>query len=224
MPDNTLKSQYAAQVEADLEQNVKEQDRISTEITALQEQLRSLEADKVLLEGMRQALDVRAATAGGSATALPQPRTPGKAVTRTAGKRKTKSAAPKGSSKGAEKPTTGKSAGKGSDKGASAGREGTLREAVATFLGGQQEPRSAAEVATALAEEHPDRKIGLTVIRNTLEGLVAKGQAQRTKQQRSVFYTASDAAGTDAGGAPEAGSEAASVSGTEGTPAGDGQS
>ncbi|MFF2846392.1 hypothetical protein ACFVT5_08670 [Streptomyces sp. NPDC058001] len=226
MPDNTLKSQYAAQVEADLEQNIKEQDRIATEITAFQEQLRSLEADKVLLEGMRQALDARAATVGSSAAALPQPRTPGKAGTRTAGKRKAKAAAEKGSSKGAPKPAAskGKGAGKDASAAAPAGREGTLREAVATYLGGQREPRSAAEVATALTQEHPDRKIGLTVIRNTLEGLVAKGQALRTKQQRSVFYTATETAGVAAGTAAEAGSEAAPDSGTEGTPVGDAQS
>ena len=32
------------------------------------------------------------------------------------------------------------------------------------------------------------------MVRNTLENLVAKGQAQRTRQNRSVFYTAPDGA------------------------------
>ncbi|MFV5997980.1 hypothetical protein ACNPQM_37810, partial [Streptomyces sp. NPDC056231] len=44
----------------------------------------------------------------------------------------------------------------------------------------------------ALAQAHPDRGVKTTVVRTTLEGLVAKSQAQRTKQGSSVFYTAAD--------------------------------
>ncbi|MEU6098600.1 hypothetical protein [Streptomyces sp. NPDC047079] len=51
-----------------------------------------------------------------------------------------------------------------------------------------------AEVATALGQAHPERGIKTTVVRTTLEGLVAKNQAKRTKQGASVFYTAPDSA------------------------------
>ncbi|MEY9484462.1 hypothetical protein RKD26_000256 [Streptomyces calvus] len=69
-----------------------------------------------------------------------------------------------------------------------------LVELVRGHLAEHREPRSAAEVATALGQAHPDRTIRTTVVRSTLEGLVARNQAQRTKQGTSVFYTAPDAA------------------------------
>jgi hypothetical protein len=56
------------------------------------------------------------------------------------------------------------------------------------------EPRSAADVATALDKGHPERGIKTTVVRTTFEGLVAKNRAQRAKQGGSVFYTAPHAA------------------------------
>ncbi|MCX4238229.1 hypothetical protein [Streptomyces ortus] len=70
----------------------------------------------------------------------------------------------------------------------------TLVELIREHLGRQSEPRSSAEVATALAEAHPDREIKPKVVRTTVEGLVAKGQVQRSKQGSSVFYTTSKAA------------------------------
>ncbi len=65
----------------------------------------------------------------------------------------------------------------------------TLVELVRRHLADQQEPRSAAEVAEALEKAHPDRAIQTKVIRTTLENLVARNNAQRTKQGSSVFYT-----------------------------------
>ncbi|MGA5276604.1 hypothetical protein ACPCKL_23065 [Streptomyces cellulosae] len=67
-----------------------------------------------------------------------------------------------------------------------------LVDLVRRHLDEQKEPRSAAEVATALGQAHPERTIKVTVIRSTLEGLVARNQAQRSKQGTSVFYTAPD--------------------------------
>ncbi|MFD8392991.1 BlaI/MecI/CopY family transcriptional regulator [Streptomyces sp. NPDC059680] len=63
-------------------------------------------------------------------------------------------------------------------------------ELIRSHLTEQSEPRSAAEVASTLSQAHPERGIKTTVVRTTLEGLVAKNQAQRTKQGSSVFYTA----------------------------------
>ncbi|MEU5179003.1 BlaI/MecI/CopY family transcriptional regulator [Streptomyces longwoodensis] len=69
----------------------------------------------------------------------------------------------------------------------------TLVDLVREHLAEQSEPRSAAEIATTLGRAHTDRAVKPTVVRTTLEALVAKGQAQRTRQGRSVFYTAPDA-------------------------------
>ncbi|MEU5227489.1 hypothetical protein AB0G55_33560, partial [Streptomyces toyocaensis] len=79
-------------------------------------------------------------------------------------------------------------------KARAAGADGPkLVELVRRHLSEQNEPRSAAEVAGALTEAHPERTIRTTVVRSTLEGLVARNQAQRTKQGSSVFYTVSEA-------------------------------
>ncbi|MFI0999465.1 hypothetical protein ACIP10_30145 [Streptomyces galbus] len=69
----------------------------------------------------------------------------------------------------------------------------TLVDLVREHLAEQSEPRSAAEIAATLGRTHTDRAVKPTVVRTTLEGLVAKGQAQRTRQGRSVFYTTPDA-------------------------------
>ncbi|MFG3165747.1 hypothetical protein [Streptomyces sp. NPDC048200] len=68
----------------------------------------------------------------------------------------------------------------------------TLVELIRGYLTAQGEPRSAAEVSTALGKTHPDRRIQTNVVRTTLENLVAKSHAHRAKQGASVFYTATD--------------------------------
>lgn len=53
-----------------------------------------------------------------------------------------------------------------------------------------EQPRTVAELAKLLTQEHPQHTAPETVVRNTLENsLVAKGLAHRSKQGRSVFYT-----------------------------------
>ncbi|WP_340385725.1 hypothetical protein U5640_43025 [Streptomyces sp. SS7] len=69
-----------------------------------------------------------------------------------------------------------------------------LVDLVRQHLVGLEDPRSAAEIATALGQMHPERAVKTTVVRTTLEGLVAKNQAQRTKQGTSVYYTTPDTA------------------------------
>lgn len=65
----------------------------------------------------------------------------------------------------------------------------TLVSLVGEFLDQNSGPHLAAEITTALSQGHPDRKITAPLVRNAVEGLVAKGQANRTKQGSSVFYT-----------------------------------
>ncbi|MEY7980113.1 hypothetical protein AB8O53_27785 [Streptomyces pilosus] len=59
-----LTSQYTAQVASDLERNVKEQERVTADIAALQEQLTVLQHDHTILVNMQQALGLAAAPAG----------------------------------------------------------------------------------------------------------------------------------------------------------------
>ncbi|MCQ8832131.1 hypothetical protein [Streptomyces malaysiensis] len=187
--DNTsLKSQYTAQITADLERNTAEHERLSTEITSLQQQLSALETNRALLLSMRQTLGDEAAgdvpentdvsnSANGSSAVqksaeTPAPRKP---------KRKTGT-----TGTGQKQAEPGKSRSNRVRKAGGA----TLGDLIRDDLTQHGEPRSAAEVTTALTQALPDREIKATVVRSTLEALVAKGQAHRTKQQRAVFYSA----------------------------------
>ncbi|MFE9702960.1 hypothetical protein [Streptomyces sp. NPDC005930] len=259
-----LASQYSVRVTDDLERNVKEQERVSTEITALQQQLAALQHDHALLVNMQQALGItsppRPAPASGAApeteaATVPAPRDgaatkpaagsrtrskkagsapkrgaaakPGaKQASKAAAKKVTRSTAASATEAAAGAPAgttaeastgapvktaaaaaatkTGKSTAKPAAKSpakpaakkapAREAARPTLVELVREHLAGQREPRSAAEVATALGQAHSGRTIKNTVVRTTLEGLVAKNQAQRSKQGTSVYYTATDAA------------------------------
>ncbi|MGW0209950.1 hypothetical protein ACWDZ8_30595 [Streptomyces sp. NPDC003233] len=189
-PVTELTSQYVSQVTNDLEHNVKEQERITAEISALQEQLAALQHDQTILVNMRQALGVAtpvSTPAPAEGAVVPAPRT--KSGTESGTRRSPKKAVPEqsGSKKQpAKKPAATKSSAK---KATAQSAQLTLIELVRRHLAEQQEPRSAAEVTEALDKAHPEREIQTKVIRTTLENLVARNTAQRTKQGSSVFYT-----------------------------------
>ncbi|MEU2747439.1 hypothetical protein ABZ613_14315 [Streptomyces collinus] len=220
-PATELASQYIAQVTGDLEANLKEQERIGTEITTLQEQLAALQHDHDVLKSMQQALGITAPPNGSAAESesavLPSPRRKKagpaagekqKARKSTATPAKKAAAKPAAGKPAAAKPATGKPAAEKQATGKPAvakpaakkpaakstdsakAPEPTLVELIRRHLAEQKEPRSAAEISTALGDAHPHRGIAAKVVRVTLEGLVAKSQAERSKQGRSVFYTA----------------------------------
>jgi hypothetical protein len=174
-----LTSQYSAQVAGDLDRNLKEQERLSSEIEALQAQLVSLRHDHTVLVNIQQALGVPGTPAAEPVAALPSPRKKQSTAASTRTKAE-KPAAP------APKRAAKKTAAKAPN---SSSTTPTLVELVREHLSNQSEPRSAAEITTALEQQHPERTVKATVVRSTLEGLVAKNQAQRTKQGRSIFYT-----------------------------------
>ncbi|MFJ9038618.1 hypothetical protein ACIRF8_18750 [Streptomyces sp. NPDC102406] len=173
-----VKEQYATQVAADLERNAKEQERIVAELEKLEAQLQALRDDQAILENMRRALDAKE-----SAATLVKPRRA--------------SAARAGAKTGSPKRKTARTASStpsappsGTDKEPSGEGRPTLVTLVQDILRQQKEPRSAAELTEALAAAHPDRTFRKPVVRTTVEGQVAKGLAQRSKQGSSVFYSA----------------------------------
>lgn len=189
MPETTtpvteLTSQYVAQVTGDLERNTKEQERITAEIASLQEQLAAVQHDHTVLVNVQQALALTQAPAQPAAeaesAAVPSPRQ--------------KTGAARGGRKARKSTATPRKAApeKPEAKPASAAKaaQPTLVELIRRHLAGLKEPRSAAEISAALSQAHPERQFADKVVRVTLEGLVAKSQAERTKQGRSVFYTA----------------------------------
>ncbi|MBQ0999630.1 hypothetical protein [Streptomyces sp. RK62] len=214
-----LTSQYSAQVTADLERNRKEQDRIAGEIEALQGQLAALRHDQAVLENIQRAIGapqepaVTAEEPGTEAeqeavAAVPAPRAARRTKasgpaertkpTRPAKRAKGKAAATtnrkRSGAKKATKSTAETAAGTAEAASSSTPSTPSLVELVRDHLAAHEEPRSAAEITSALAEQHPERGVKATVVRSTLEGLVARNQAHRSKQGRSVFYTVPDTA------------------------------
>lgn len=155
-----LVTHYSSQLASDLERNMHEQDQVRDEIDKLQGRLQTLQHDHAVLSTMQQALEsgIPLQQKPSSAAADPHRTGYGLAV----------SAADSGPRRRQQKPT--------------------LVALIRGYLTDQAEPCSAAEVSAALSESHPDRVIKTTVVRTTLEGLVARGSAQRLKQGHSVHY------------------------------------
>jgi hypothetical protein len=201
---NGVTSQYAAQVAGDLERNIKEYDRIAGEVSVLQEQLAALEKDRTVLLSVQQALGVESTAAAAApvvehTAAVPAPRKKASAgASRQSKAKKSEAAVPKAADKqAASRKASPKAAAKAFPKAAPQAApkadQPSLVSLVHEHLVGQGEPRSAAEVAQSLGQQYPERGIKTTVVRTTLEGLVAKNRAQRSKQGSSVFYTSPDA-------------------------------
>ncbi|MFG2802297.1 hypothetical protein [Streptomyces pseudovenezuelae] len=193
--ENGVTSQYVARVADDLEDNRKEQERLGAEIAALQSQLASLDKDREVLLSLQKTLGAAPVPAAPEADGAPSPTATANAAT-AAVDGQTTATPTKGRKARAKKSVPAPRKAEGSAKKASAKtaapQQPSLVSLTHEFLAGQKEPRSAAEVAEALAQQHPDRGIKATVVRTTLEGLVAKNRAQRSKQGSSVFYTAPD--------------------------------
>ncbi|MFE2587052.1 hypothetical protein [Streptomyces sp. NPDC059378] len=197
-----LTSQYATQVAADLERNVKEQERLAGEIAALQEQLATVQQDHTVLVSIRQVLGGAAEPAGtqaetaaeaeaGAETAAVVPAPRKKTAEGTGTGRRTREARKSSPPRAKGAKSARRKAAPKAETAEPAQR--TLVDIVRAHLTGQREPRSAAEITTTLGQQHPERSVKTTVVRTTLEGLVAKSQAQRTKQGTSVYYSAPDA-------------------------------
>jgi hypothetical protein len=205
-PVTELASQYVSQVSKDLEDNVKEQDRVTAEIAALQERLAALQHDHAILLNMRQALGI-AAPAGGAVVPAPRgksggaqrpeakkpnPRKPAAKKTtakKTAAGKAASGKAASGKPATAKKATTKAPAEPAQPTQSAQPAQPTLVELVRRYLTEQNEPRSAAEVAEALGKAYPERGVQTKVVRTTLENLVARNGAHRSKQGSSVFYT-----------------------------------
>ncbi|WP_405429720.1 hypothetical protein [Streptomyces anulatus] len=186
LPVPSVTADYAQRVAADLAANRSEQERVRTELARLQDELVRLEDSEQVLTKMQDVLGgVPKQTAkqrkGGKGAAVPAAR--GSNSKTAAGK----SAAVAGR-KGSKKAVSPKKAG-----------EPTWLALTTAYLGGQSEPRSAAEVAASLTDAHPERAVQVTVVRNSLEQGVAQGLLERSKQGRSVFYSPTAPASASSG-------------------------
>jgi hypothetical protein len=189
----TLRTDYTAKVDADLEFVEKDRERVRAEITALQDLLHILEGNHALLLSLREALSdhspavcaesgpMGAATASSSPAAPPVPDGVPHADGHTATGSGQAAVALEETSQAAKR------------------KAPTLRDLVAGELKRRGEPCSSNDVATALARAHPGRRIKEPAMRHALEALVRQGRARRAKRGSRVFYLS---AGTPAPAGP----------------------
>ncbi|WP_425840862.1 hypothetical protein [Streptomyces fractus] len=231
-PQTELKSRYADRIRDDIAQNESELKRISGEISALQAQLGTLEENRALLESMLKSLgsgdvlpplpapatEKAAGKAAGKVprqkardTTTPKPAQAKKARETAAAPAKAAKSAKPAKAAAATKPTA--SAAPAAEKTEPQGS--TLVELIVSQLGAETSPRSAAEITSTLQKAYPKREFSTKVVRNTLEALVAKARAERTRQQRSVFYVATPGSAAPAKEAADTKSEAGAKAGKE---------
>ncbi|MFF8868345.1 BlaI/MecI/CopY family transcriptional regulator [Streptomyces sp. NPDC015139] len=178
-----LQPLYAARLADDLERNTLTQERLTDELTALEGRLEALRRNHALLVNMQQALGDPGVSVNGAATdhKAPSP-VPPQGRSRRNGRSKDNSSVKPAAVKASSAAT---SEGRGKSSGGP-----TLRELVVSQVTRKAQPISAQEVTEALVVAHPERNIKITVVRSTLEAMVAKGAVRRDKQGKAVLYSA----------------------------------
>ncbi|MEU4173233.1 hypothetical protein AB0F46_41125 [Streptomyces sp. NPDC026665] len=218
MPEPTdlpIQDRYAAQLIADLEANRAQQ-------TLLAERLDKLKADEAFLVRLQSSVPAQQRTQdvpGAAATITPSPQdapavqeatvVPSPRATETTPAAKTRR-----KQNPAKKTTPKRATAKTKVKTPPAEKtpkqaEPTLGVLLQDILTSQTEPRTAAEIVSELERTHPERARDVNTVRNTLERLVAKTQAERSKQGSTVYYT----------GIPDGSGPAVAQTGTKSSPA-----
>ncbi|MDX2642506.1 hypothetical protein PV341_02785 [Streptomyces sp. PA03-1a] len=219
--NTTIQDRYAARLAEDLENNAKEQEAVREQVAGLQARLTRLEDERAWLTRLQGSVTTggrRVAPRDEPADAVPAEEVPAEEVPAEVVPAADVAGAPEeGAPRAVPRPRTRKPA--GGAKARKAGKKAaqsrdkekpTLRGLVADVLTADEEPRMVSEFVDALAKRHPDRSApSAPVVRNALEALVAKGLAERSRRQGSVFYTpVTPSAGTTGDGAGAAASEA----------------
>ncbi|MDQ0767079.1 hypothetical protein QF027_009714 [Streptomyces canus] len=172
-----LKSRYAELAHADLEENRRRQAELMSHVEALREEeallvhICNLTGQSAVgpLGGPTPGQVQEGASADVSVLGGQHPTEPSPDLSASGRHRSEKGAAPKA---GAKQPL--------------------LRDLVLDLLRTHDEPRLAREVHEEFLRKHPARQPSVQVVRNTIEGLVAKGHVRRHKQGRSVMYSVSE--------------------------------
>lgn len=219
--NTTIQDRYAARLAEDLENNAKDQEAVREQVAGLQARLTRLEDERAWLTRLQGSVTTggpRVAPRDEPADAVPADEVPAEEVPAEVVPAADVAGAPEeGAPRAVPRPRTRKPA--GGAKARKAGKKAapsrdkekpTLRGLVADVLAADEEPRMVSEFVDALAKRHPDRSApSAPVVRNALEALVAKGLAERSRRQGSVFYTpVTPSAGTTGDGAGAAAPEA----------------
>ncbi|MDX2648457.1 hypothetical protein PV341_33785 [Streptomyces sp. PA03-1a] len=218
MSNNTIQDRYATRLAEDLDNNANEQEKVRVQLAELQSRLTQLEQESAWLTQLQGTV---AGAQGAAAPEQPAGETsPGveadepevtpaaQPVPRPRGRKKP-AGEPEARNAGKKK-TSPKDGGKPKPGSSRSSKEPTLRSLVVNILAASSEPRMVSEFVDALGKQHPDRATpSAPVVRNTLESLVAKGLAERARQQGSVFYSPIVSPATDARNTADAASSEA---------------
>ncbi|MCX5355660.1 hypothetical protein PU648_55520 (plasmid) [Streptomyces mirabilis] len=165
----TVRSRYIEQAASDLEENRRQQQDLIAHLDTLRQEERLL---LDILSLAEESASMPEQAQGEEASVSPV--ASGSLVSQTSAPR--------------SRPTQTKRAGTG---GRRPGKEHgpLLKDLLLGLLKEHVEPRQAAELREEVMSKHPERVPTPQVVRNTLEGLVAKGLIERHRQGRSVMYT-----------------------------------
>ncbi|SNT56321.1 hypothetical protein [Actinacidiphila glaucinigra] len=210
--NNTIQDRYATRLAEDLDNNANEQEKVRVQLADLQNRLAQLEQERAWLTQLQESVAgaQSAATPEQSASEAPsgnradEPKVTSSAqpVPRPRGRKKS---AGEPARKAGKKTMASKDGRKPKPATSRSSTEPTLRSLVIGTLAASSEPRMVSDFVDALAKQHPDRTTpSAPVVRNALESLVAKGLAERTRQQGSVFYTPITPSDGDTSNAAEA--------------------
>jgi hypothetical protein len=209
--NNTIQDRYATRLAEDLDNNANEQEKVRVQLAELQSQLAQLEQERAWLT------QLQGTVASAPSAAAPEQPAGETSAAEHVGEPEVTQAQPVPRPRGRKKPTgepaarkdekkrTAPKAGRKPKPGSSpSSTEPTLRSLVVDILAASSEPRMVSEFVDALAKQHPHRATpSAPVVRNALESLVAKGLAERARQQGSVFYTPVTPPVADAGDVSE---------------------
>lgn len=182
-----LTASYISQVESDYKANIEKQQLLRVEIAERQETLSALAGDHDMLVALMKALGIDPPPA---ADTVPQDSGKGPASARKAPDQPRMSSATRTRKRPSRRERTAKAPEPGTTATSAKASKPTQVELVRSYLQGHPGPHSAAEVTAALNEVHPERVFQVKVMRQTLDALVAKNDADRQTQGTSVYYVA----------------------------------
>ncbi|MET9878572.1 hypothetical protein ABZZ36_28645 [Actinacidiphila glaucinigra] len=185
--DSTIQQEYAHRIEDDLARNTAARSEAHDAIQRWQGHLAKLEHEANWLVNLRSTLTGQPASPATGAGATQSEVGSAEANAQPQGVPAPRAARGKAGGRGGRGKTA---AGAARGKAAGAAKGPTLGAVIHERLLQHKQPRTAAEVTSDLAEALPDRSVGTPVVRGTLEQLVAKGRISRSRQGRTVYYTA----------------------------------
>ncbi|MFT2016882.1 BlaI/MecI/CopY family transcriptional regulator [Streptomyces sp. 796.1] len=182
----------SASVESVLRHMDEQRAELVDQLAELQNRLEQLDSSKALLLTYIGSSDGASQAPEGSAEKADEPQAAAATATVPGARRAASSTARRTGTRTARSGAAGRGKSRKKSPASKAGSpaRGRRGQVIVDYLAEHGEPRSATEVTATLQERHPEEEWSRAGVRESLEHLVSKNQAQRTTQGRSVFYSA----------------------------------